>query len=79
MDAQEKATLDAEWQKMQGFGRRLARQKAIATLAGCGIFAVIWLPLALLGGFRGIVAGFVVGLIAAWPVRNKLWPKGQFC
>jgi hypothetical protein len=78
MDPGEKAKLDAEWNRMRGLGKRLARQRAIATLAGMGVLAVIWLPLAIFGGIRGGIGGFVVGMMAAWPVRNKLWPKGQF-
>lgn len=78
LDPNEKAKLDAEWQKMQGLGRRLARQKAIATIVSCLICGVIALPLTLFGGIRGMVLGFPLGILAAWPVRQKLWPKGQF-
>ena len=32
LDPQDKAKLDAEWARMQGLGRRITRQKAIATV-----------------------------------------------
>ena len=71
---------------MQGFGRALARKRMIATLAGMGVgmlgllgsvaLYVIWpldsIPIYLL------IAPFIVGLAFGWPVRNKLWPRGQF-
>jgi hypothetical protein len=73
----EEAALAAEWKKAQGLGRALQKQRAVATLASVAVCAVIWAPSTLLG-FRGMIAGAVVGLSAGWAVRNKLWPTGQF-
>jgi ABC-type Fe3+-siderophore transport system permease subunit len=73
----EDAALAAEWKKAQGLGRALQKQRAVATLASVAVCAVIWAPSVLLG-FRGMVAGAIVGLGAGWAVRNKLWPTGQF-
>ncbi len=86
MDKSEEEALRAEWARAQGMGKRLAREKAVATLAGMGIvalgcvasFLVWWLwplnrvPIALL------VVPLAAALPAAWWVRNKLWPGGQF-
>jgi hypothetical protein len=84
--AQEQAALQNEWARAQGMGRRLQKQRTIATLAGmaivfCGFLAsallyVMWplhrIPILLLAA--PIAASIGVG----WTVRNKLWPKGQF-
>jgi len=87
LDPTEQAKLEAEWAKAQGFGRRLMRQRAIATVAAVAVAFAIGVPGELL-------------MVALWPadripilyltiapalaiaagafVRNKLWPKGQF-
>jgi hypothetical protein len=85
-NAQEQAALKDEWARMQGMGRRLARARMIATLAGTGISffgfvaaAVVYLlwplhkiPIVVLA------LPVAVGLGVGWTVRNKLWPKSQF-
>jgi hypothetical protein len=84
--AQEQAALQDEWARMQGMGRRLQRQRMIATLAGTGIsflgfvaaalVYLLWplhkIPIVIL--LLPIAGGLGVG----WTVRNKLWPKSQF-
>jgi hypothetical protein len=86
MGTQEDDALKAEWQRMQGMGRALVRQRAIATLAGMAIVGlgaaisvvvyVIWplhrIPVWVLAVPVAIAIG------PAWAVRNKLWPGGQF-
>lgn len=71
---------------MQSVGRELTRQRAIATAAGMAIVAlgfgvavllwVVWpfarIPIWLLA------APVAVSIGVAWPVRNRLWPRGQF-
>ena len=83
---QEEAALKNEWERMQGMGRRLQKQRMIATLAGTGIAFVgllgsvlVWLlwplhkiPIVIL------VLPFAVGLGVGATVRTKLRPKSQF-
>jgi hypothetical protein len=82
LSPEEKVALAAEWKRSQGFGQRLTRQKAIATLAGCAVM-VPFLALGLLlvvalRSPRPITALLITsaGLKPAWSVRNRLWPKG---
>lgn len=86
MDKAEQDALKAEWERAQGMGRRLARERLTATLAGMGVVSLgvglsvllwwIWplrrIPIALL------VLPAAAGLPVAWWLRNKLWPGGQF-
>jgi len=81
LSPEEKAALAAEWKRSQGFGQRLMRQKAIATLAGCAVlvpFLALGLLLLVVRSPRPIAALLIAsaGLKPAWSVRNRLWPKG---
>lgn len=85
-DKSEEQALRAEWERAQGMGRRLFRERLIATLAGmaailvgCGLSFLLWwiwplqkIPIALL------VLPVVVSLPVGWWARTRLWPGGQF-
>jgi hypothetical protein len=86
MDKLEQDALRDEWQRAQGMGKRLARERFVATLAGMGpIAAGFGLAVALwwlwpLQKIPIVVLGLpvAVSLPIGWWVRNKLWPGGQF-
>lgn len=85
-NAQEQAALQNEWARAQGMGRRLQKQRMIATLAGMAVvfggflaailLYVMWplhkIPVMLL------IAPIAASIGLGWTLRNKLWPKGQF-
>jgi hypothetical protein len=78
-DAQAKA----EWEKMKGVGKHLARKRFIATAAGMAVTALGFIAagaLLALGTTEKEILVAPVGLALAggWAVRRRLWPRGQF-
>ena len=87
LDPSEKAKLEAEWAKAQGLGKRLSRQRAIATVAAVVVTFLIGVPgelvmMALWPADRVpilyLALAPAVAIAAGAAVRSKLWPKGQF-
>jgi hypothetical protein len=77
------ASAQVEWERMQGFGRRLARRRTLATAAGMGVTAVGFaVAAALLASGTTekeiLLAPIAVAITIGWAVRNRLWPRGQF-
>lgn len=85
MSNEDKALAD-EWARMQGVGRGLAKQRAVATIASTAVASLGFLGalvLYLLWPFDRIPIYFLLapiagGVAAGLAVRKKLWPKGQF-
>jgi hypothetical protein len=79
----EAAKLKAEWDRAQGWGRRRDRERIVATMASVGAA----LPVMAIVGWGGyelgldwrlvLSAAFVAGGSIGWPIRQRLWPKGQ--
>lgn len=86
MSKSEQEALRDEWQRAQGMGRRLARERLVATLAGMGPIAagfgiaylVWWLWPFQLIPFWVPILPVAASIPVGWWVRNKLWPGGQF-
>ena len=83
-DDEEMKALRAEWAKAQGWGKTRERDKLKAMVASVGAAGVVMVTVVVVGLVldfdprKVVVAAFVLGGSVGWPIRQKLWPKGQF-
>jgi hypothetical protein len=88
--AADKASIENEWERMQGIGRRIRRKKIIAGAVASAIFlvGVVCAAAVAIGtddpdtrrGARGKAYAITTPLVVAWmiaaAVGKKMWPKG---
>ena len=78
--------LEDEWSRAQRLGRRVARARFLATLAGMAPVAVGFAVAVLVYWFWPfenipiwcLAIPIALSLPVGWRVRNKFWPMGQF-
>ena len=76
--------LRAEWERAQGWGKARERLKLRATVASVGAAGVVMAVVVVVGFAFDLdprqiaLAAFVGGGSVGWPIRQRLWPQGQF-